>query len=237
MPLPDSLPTVLIPGLADTPRLYQGQLPALFRFGPVMVADHTRDTTIDGIAERVLRDAPPRFALAGLSMGGYTALAIMRKAPERVLSLALLDTSARPDTPEASERRMQAVAQAEGGAYARVVEASWPQLVHAQRVGDEALKRVYLEMKLAVGAEAYVRQQRAIMTRPDARPGLAHILCPTLVLVGEGDTLTPPALAQEMADGIGGAELCVIQGAGHLSALEKPEAVRDALVDFRARTR
>ena len=225
----DSTPIVLIPGLTDSPRLYQEQLPALFRFGPVMVADHTRDESIAGIARRVLRDAPPRFALVALSMGGYTALEIMRQAPERVLRLALLNTSARPDMPEASERRRLGIANAERGQYAEVVEASWPLMVHDAHTADEALKQVFVSMHLAAGPEVYVRQQKAIMGRVDSRPTLAAIRCPSLVLVGEGDKVTPPALAEELANGIPSCRLEVVPQCGHLSALEQPAAVTAAL--------
>jgi pimeloyl-ACP methyl ester carboxylesterase len=225
----DSTPIVLIPGLTDSPRLYQDQLPTLFRFGPVSVGDHTRDETIAGIAARVLRDAPPRFALVGLSMGGYTALEIMRQAPERVLRLALLDTSARPETAETSERRRLGIANAQQGKYAEVVEASWPLMVHESHLADAELKRVFVSMHLAAGPEVYVRQQRAIMTRVDSRPSLAAIRCPSLVLVGEGDKVTPVAVAEELANGIAGCRLEVIPECGHLSALEQPEAVTSAL--------
>ncbi len=93
MPVADPLPIVLIPGLTCTPRLYAEQIPALWQFGPVTIADHTRDESMAAIARRILAAAPPRFALAGLSMGGFISFEIMRQAPERVAKLALLDTS------------------------------------------------------------------------------------------------------------------------------------------------
>src|ERR1019366_536693 len=107
--LSDSLPIVLVPGLNCSARLYAEQIPALWRFGPVTVADHTRDDSIPAIAGRILAAAPPRFALAGLSMGGYIALDIMRQAPGRVVKLALLDTGARPESAEQTERRQPAM--------------------------------------------------------------------------------------------------------------------------------
>ena len=226
----DSLPVLFIPGLADSPRLYQAQLPRIYRVGPVMVADHTRDESIAGIATRVLAHAPPRFALVGLSMGGYTALEIMRRAPERVLKLALLNTSARPDTPDAIERRLGAIAASERGEYRTITENLFPNVVHPSHAQDEALKRAYVDMHLSVGAEAFVRQQRAIIGRIDSRPSLAAIRCPTLVLVGDADKITPREHAEELAQGIPGAELRVIDTCGHLSALEQPEAVSEALL-------
>jgi len=113
--MPDPLPIVLIPGLTCSARLYADQIPALWRFGPVTVADHTRDDSMAAIARRILAAAPPRFALAGLSMGGYIAFEIMRQAPQRVVKLALLDTGARAETPEQTERRKVVIALAKNG--------------------------------------------------------------------------------------------------------------------------
>ena len=232
----DSLPVLFIPGLADSPRLYQEQLSRVYRVGPVMVADHTRDESIAGIATRVLAHAPPRFALVGLSMGGYTALEIMRRAPERVPSLALLNTSARPDTPEGIERRRAAITAAERGEFRKITEDMFANVVHPKHAADETLKRVYVDMHLSIGPEAFVRQQRAIIGRVDSRPSLAAIRCPTLVIVGDADKVTPRELAEELAHGIRGAELRVIDNAGHLSALEQPEAVSEALLAHLARS-
>ena len=191
---------LLIPGLACTPRLYAGQMPALWTFGPVTVADHRRADSMDAIARQILAEAPPRFALAGLSMGGYIALAIVRLAPDRVAKLALLDTGSRSDTPEASERRKASMAKVQAGEFDAVMDTLWPILVHKERQGDAALKRIVFEMAKTAGADAFVRQQQAIMTRPDSRAGLPDIRCPTLVLVGEGDQLTPPALVRGDGD-------------------------------------
>src|SRR5262250_1408549 len=171
--MPDPLPIVLIPGLTCSPRLYADQVPALWRFGPVTVADHTRDDSMDAIASRILASAPPRFALAGLSMGGYIALTIVRHAPERVQRLALLDTSARPETPEQTARRKPQFALAEAGRFAEVPALQFPVFVHRNRQNDEALRERVRLMAEETGAQAFLRQQHAIMTRPDARPFLA----------------------------------------------------------------
>ena len=229
-----SLPIVLVPGLMCSARLYAPQIPALWQFGPVVVADHRQDDSMAAIAERILAMAPPRFALAGLSMGGYIASVIAQKAPQRVARLALLDTSVQPETPRQTERRMPLIELAKKGRLGEIVDALFPMLVHRDRHGDEELKRVVQAMAQETGAEAFVRQQKAIMTRPDARPFLASIACPTLVLVGEGDTLTPPALSQEIAAGIRGTNLVVVPECGHLSTLERPEAVNAALAAWMA---
>ena len=228
----DALPIVLVPGLTCSARLYAEQIPALWRCGAVMIADHTRDDSMAAIARRILVAAPPRFALAGLSMGGYVAFEIMRQAEGRVAKLALLDTGPRADTPEQTERRRVVMAMAKAGRYAEIPDLAFPLYVHRNRHGDESLKRIVRTMAEETGAEAYLRQQQAILSRPDSRPGLAAITCPTLVLVGEGDEATPPELAREIAAGIAGSRLVTIADSGHLSTLERPQAVTTALVEW-----
>lgn len=217
-------PIVLIPGLLCTETLFAPQIVALAD-RPVMVANHRDHDTIPAIAASILAAAPERFALAGLSMGGYVAMEIMRQAPERVSRLALLDTSPKPDAPEQGERRRVLIGLAESGKFSKVPHLLYPGLVDASRLEDEGLKSVVVEMATDTGPEAFVRQQTAIMGRVDSRPFLAAIAAPTLVLVGEGDTLTPPAIAREMHDAIAGSRLAVLPGCGHLSTLEAPGAV------------
>jgi pimeloyl-ACP methyl ester carboxylesterase len=220
----------MIPGLLLSARLYAEQIPALWSTGPVMVADHTRDDTMAGIAARILASAPPRFALVGLSMGGYISFEILRQAPQRIMRLALLDTAARADTPEASAARRAQVDLARSGRFEEVIDALYPRLVHASRIADSTLRELNRQMGREVGVAGYCNQQAAIIARPDSRPLLASIRCPTLVLVGEADQLTPPERAHEMASGIAGARLVTVPGCGHLSALEEPEAVNQALL-------
>ncbi len=226
------LPSVLLPGLLCTPRLYAEQLSALWAFGPVTVGDHTRDDSVAGIAQRVLANAPPRFALIGLSMGGYVAMEILRQAPERVAKLALLDTTARPDTPEQTASRREMIALARNGRFGEVPERQYSILVAPLRLSDEDLKRIVRTMAEQVGAEAFERQQTAIMNRPDSRPGLAAIRCPMLMLVGEQDVLTPPDRAREISSAITGSRLVTVPHCGHLSALERPAEVTRALVEL-----
>jgi len=226
------LPVVLVPGLNCSARLYAEQIPSLWRFGPVVVADHTRDDSMAAIAARILAAAPPRFALVGLSMGGYIALTMLREAPDRVDRLALLDTSARPETPEQTARRKPQIALAESGRFAEVPPLQFPVFVHRNRQNDDALRQRVRMMAEETGAEAFLRQQKAIMTRGDARPLLGSIACPTLVLVGEGDELTPLPLSQEITAGIVGSRLVVVPDCGHLSTMERPEAVTQALMEW-----
>lgn len=220
---------VLIPGLACTARLFEPQIAALSAGRTIVVADHTQDDSIAAIAARLLREAPGRFDLAGLSMGGYIAMEVMRQAPERVERLALLDTSARPDTTEASQDRKRLIALAEAGRFEEIHSALWPRLVHPDHRDDQALQDIMLGMMRATGAEAYIRQQRAIMARADSRPLLPGTEIPTLVLVGESDAITPPEIAREMAEMIEWASLVVVPEAGHMSTLEQPERVTQAL--------
>jgi pimeloyl-ACP methyl ester carboxylesterase len=220
---------VLIPGLACTARLFEPQIAALSAGRTIVVADHTQDDSIAAIAARLLREAPGRFDLAGLSMGGYIAMEVMRQAPERVKRLALLDTSARPDTTEASQDRKRLIALAEAGRFEEIHSALWPRLVHPDHRDDRALQDIMFGMMRETGAEAYIRQQRAIMARADSRPLLPGTEIPTLVLVGEGDAITPPEIAREMAEMIEWASLVVIPEAGHMSTLEQPERVTQAL--------
>jgi pimeloyl-ACP methyl ester carboxylesterase len=225
-------PIVLIPGLLGSPRLFAEQLPALWRYGPVTVASHHHDDSMATIADRILAAAPPRFALVGLSMGGYLAFEIMRQAADRVTRLALLNTTARPDTIGKTRRRHEQIALTQSGQFGEVTDTLFRLWVAAARHDDAPLRRVVGQMADETGPDAFVRQQIAIMNRPDSRPGLAAIGCPTLVLVGADDKQTTPEHATEIANGIPGAELVVVPECGHLSTLEQPSAVTAALVNW-----
>lgn len=220
---------ILLPGLLNDERLWAHQRAALADMATVTVADLTLDDTMGGLAERVLAEAPSRFALAGLSMGGYVAMEIMRRAPERVERLALIDTTARPDMPEQTQRRKDAVALAQAGGFEKIMPSMLPLLVHPDHMALERIGGLAKDMALAVGAEAFARQQKAIMHRPDSRPALNRIACPALVMCGRDDGLTPLDRHQEMAGLIDGAALVVIEQCGHLSAIEQPQAVSAVL--------
>jgi pimeloyl-ACP methyl ester carboxylesterase len=167
-------------------------------------------------------------------MGGYVAFEIWRRAPQRVARLALFDTSARPDTPEQTRRRRALLALSESGMFRGVTPRLLPQLLHPDHLATPLAADV-MAMAEHVGRPAFHRQQRAIMHRPDSRPDLPRIAVPTLVGVGEGDILTPPDLAEEMAAAIPGARLLRVAGAGHLPSMEQPEAVTVALREWLAR--
>jgi pimeloyl-ACP methyl ester carboxylesterase len=228
----EPIPILLIPGLLCSPRLYAEQIPHLWRLGPVTIADHTRDDTVSAIARRILATAPPRFALIGLSMGGYIAFEILRQSPERVAKVALLDTTSRPDSPEQSTARRAQIALARDGRLDEVFDASFPRLVHPNHRADARVRQVLRQMADEVGIDGFVHQQSANMSRPDSRPGLGAIRCPALVLVGDRDELTPPERAAEIAGGIAGARLVEVPGSGHSSPIEQPGLVTRALLDF-----
>ena len=223
---------MLIPGLLGSARMYAAQIPQLWRAGPVMIADHTRDDSMGAIARGILGTAPPRFALAGLSMGGYIAFEILRQAPERIAKVAFLDTSARADTPEQTAMRRAQMTLASQGRLAEVVEQQFPRLVHQNHRADPALRQVFTLMAEDVGAAAFIRQQTATLGRSDSRSTLGSIRCPTMVLVGEDDELTPPERAGEIAAAIRGARLVTVPQSGHMSTLEQPDAVARTLLQW-----
>lgn len=226
------IPTLLVPGLLCTAEVFARQTAALWPYGPVTIASPLEGESMHDIAAAILADAPPRFALAGISMGGYLCFEILRQAPERVLKLALLDTSARPDTPEQSAVRRGAVEQARSGDFAALLEAVTTSFLHPAHRDDAGLRDINLRMGLTVGVDGFARQTQAIIGRVDSRPFLPAIAVPTLVLVGDADPLTPVEQSQEIAAGIPSARLVVIDECGHGSTLEQPEAVNRQLVEW-----
>jgi len=222
-------PLLLIPGLLNDARLWKQQLADLAHTTSSTVVDITGANSVSELANAALEQAPAgQFALAGLSMGGYVALEIMRKAPERVLALALLDTSARPDTPEATAGRHKLMQLAETN-FQSVIDTLLPKFVHPAHMNNASLVAVIDAMAKTVGKEAFLRQQQAILSRVDSRPSLAQIKCPTLVLCGREDAITPVEIHEEIAAAISGSHLVVIEECGHLSPLDQPSKVTGAL--------
>jgi len=220
---------VFVPGLNCTADLFAPQIAALSGEHDCRVADHGSAANLEAIAASVLAAAPERFALVGLSMGGYVAYEILRQQPERVLKLALLDTRAQPDTAEDAERRRQTIALAEAGGFDRIHDILWRRLVHPARRSDTALEAVVKRMMVDTGAERFVRQQTAVLNRRDYRPHLGSITVETLVLVGREDEITPPDHARALHEAIPGSRYVELPDCGHLSSLERPEAVTEAL--------
>jgi pimeloyl-ACP methyl ester carboxylesterase len=230
-----TLPVLFLPGLLCDSDLWTAQLAVLSAERPVAVASLTGSDTVAGLAEAALAAAPQHFALAALSMGGYVALEIMRRAPERVAGLALIDTSARPDTEEQARRRRGLIALARTGKFKGVTPRLLPMLLHPARQEDPVLTGRVMAMAARIGRDAFLRQQTAILERPDSRPDLPRIGCPAVVICGRQDALTPLAASEEMAGLIPGAGLVVVEDSGHLAPMEQPEAVNAALASWLAR--
>ena len=228
----EKMPLLFLPGLLNTARIWRHQVENLGDLADAAVADLTAQDSISGLAQGILDTAPELFALAGLSMGGYVAFEIMRTAPGRVDRLALVDTTARPDAPESAAKRTVLMAQARSQGLGAVIPQLLPNFLSPAGAKDPEMIQTVTEMADEVGVEAFERQQTAIMGRPDSRPDLAGITCPTVVIVGREDTMTGGEIAGEMADGIPGAHLAEIPNAGHLSPLENPEAVTAALAGW-----
>jgi pimeloyl-ACP methyl ester carboxylesterase len=227
-----ALPFYALPGLMNDARLWLHAIAAM----PgrlTRIADVVSHDSVRALATAALVNAPAdRFALAAFSLGGYVAFEMIRQAPERVAALALVDTSARPDTPESIETRQRMIAGVTTGTgnFAAVAAPFLARAVHPSRVGDAALGALLASMAGSVGPEGFVRQQRAAIGRPDSRPLLKDIQCPTLVLCGRQDQLTPLECSVEMGAGIPGAQLVILEGCGHAAPLEQPEAVNSALL-------
>lgn len=219
------IPLLLLPGLLCDAALWQHQTETLADIADITVANLTDGDLGGAMAQRVLAAAPDEFALAGLSMGGYVAFEILRQAPDRVKRLALFDTTARADPPEKVKLRQGLIDLARSGAFKGVTPRLLPKLIHPARMDDTTLVGGILGMAERVGREAFLRQERMLMLRPDSRHDLRLIHCPTLVACGRQDELTPLGESEELAERIPRAKLVVIEDCGHLSTMERPRAV------------
>lgn len=225
-------PIVLIPGQLCTAEVFAPQTAALWSYGPVTVASTLTGKTMADMGSAILENAPPRFALAGISMGGFLCFELWRQAPERVVKLALLSTSARPVTPEREAQHRAYLARARSLGLAETLAQAKGSSLHPAHWDNPFVRGTNRRMGLTVGLDALARQTEAIITRPDSRPYLRNILVPTLVLVGDSDPLTTPNEAKEMAAAIPEARLVVVPDCGHSATLEQPEAVSQALIDW-----
>jgi len=225
-------PLLILPGLLEDADAFEAVIAGLGEVAACVVADMTRADTIAGLAAEALRQAPvEKFMLAGHSMGGYVALEVMRQAPARVTALALLNTHARPDTPEATENRRRLMALADRD-FPAVANDLLPRLMTPEHLRDPALAALVTGMALAIGAAAFKRQQRAIIARIDSRPALKDIACRTLVIAARGDQLMPVPLLQELSDGIPRARLAIVEDSGHMASIEQPERVTALLREW-----
>lgn len=230
--MPFNLPIIIIPGLGTSPRTYSNILPELWQHGSITIANQMKDNSMEAIAKRILAEAPKEFAIIGHSMGGYIAFEILRQAPERVIRLALLNTSARPDGELAKEKRNTQIRKAKEGKFSEIIETTLEIFVHPSNKDDKQLQKIITDAHNDAGAEAYINQQNAILNRKDSIPDLKNIKIPTLVLTGNEDMLIPLEFSQEIVESIKGANLVIIGNAGHMSVLEQPKAVNAALAEW-----
>lgn len=220
---------VLLPGLLNTRRVFEQQIEALSDVANCIVPELWHHETIGAMADVALAAAPPTFALGGFSMGGYVAFEILRRAAERVERLALIDTQATPDSAESTKRRRALLDQTKIGRFHGVQRTLLPQLVHRRHINDAAITQPIFDMAQEVGADGFVREQRAIIDRADSRHMLVDIDVPTVVIVGRQDQVTPLPRSAEMAADIANSQLVVLEDCGHMSPLEKPAEVAAAL--------
>jgi pimeloyl-ACP methyl ester carboxylesterase len=220
---------VLLPGLINTRRVFEQQIEALSDIADCIVPELWHHDTVGAMAEATLAQAPSTFALGGFSMGGYVAFEILRRAATRVERLALIDTQATPDSAESTARRRALLEQTKIGRFHGVQRTLLPQLVHRSHINDAAITQPIFDMAQEIGAEGFVREQRAIIGRADSRPLLVDVEIPTVVIVGRQDQVTPLPRAEEMAADIATSRLVVLEECGHMSPLEKPAEVTAAL--------
>lgn len=225
-----ALPLVLLPGMMCDGRLFGPQIAALSAARPILVPDLTGADTMADLAAQVLAVAPERFALAGLSMGGIVAMAVIRQAPDRVAALALMDTNPRAELPEVQARRAPQIAKVQAGGLAAVMRDEMKPLYLADTPDRARLLDLCMDMALTLGPEAFVRQSIALRDRPDQQDTLRAVSVPTLILCGREDALCPLERHSLMHALIPGSVLCVIDGAGHLPPLERPNDTTAALL-------
>jgi pimeloyl-ACP methyl ester carboxylesterase len=226
---------ILLPGLACDATVWRDQVPMLAPRCRVTVADvQTRFASLPEMAAALLAEQPGELLLCGTSMGGMLALEVVRQAPQRVKALALLATSARPDTPELIRLRSDAIVLFEQGRAEEVLRANVAFAFHPRVAEDSELATTYLALVQRGGARQLIAQNRAIMARADARPLLPSIGCPTLVACGDSDLLTPPEHSREIAAAIPGARLAIVPDCGHMLTLEQPARINTLLLGWLA---
>ncbi|MFO1297004.1 MAG: alpha/beta hydrolase [Rubrivivax sp.] len=241
---------VFLPGLANDAEVWADVRAELRRIAPpslaplldeARVADvHARHATLPQMAAALLAETSGPLVLVGHSMGGMVAQHAVRQAPARIVGLALLGTTARPDTPELVALRSEACELFAAGRMDDVLRANVLFAFHPDNSSDEALVARYLAIVQRAGAAQLIAQNRAVMARDDGRPFLAAIdtrRCPVLVLCGEADALTPPLVSREIADAIGGTQFALVPECGHMLTLERPALVAERLVAWLAALR
>jgi pimeloyl-ACP methyl ester carboxylesterase len=224
-----SEPILFVPGMMCDARVFAPQIDDLSRDFALHIARVTRAESIREMAAEAIHHAPPRFALAGLSMGGIVAMEILRRVPERVTRIALMATTPLAETPEQAAWREPQIVKAQSGNLAEAMRAAMPEDNLAPGAGRQRALAVVEAMAGDLGAKEFIRQSRALQRRPDAQKTLRTTRAPALVLCGGHDKITTPRRHEFMAELIPYAELVVIDEAGHLPTLEAPQKVNMAL--------
>lgn len=230
MPTP-KVSILLLPGLLNDHTIWDGASSALAKYGEITIPEYGPVGNLGDLAEAILEAAPAHFALAGFSMGGYLALEIMYRAPERVLGLALISTSARADTDEQQAMREKIIAAVQRGKYDKVVAGTTEGALASGGDADRYRDQM-ASMATAIGPDNFCEHMRAVLNRRDSRAQLPLIEVPTLVAVGEGDQVVPPEFSRELAAAIEGAELAVIPDSGHMLPLQGSEALNASLCEW-----
>jgi pimeloyl-ACP methyl ester carboxylesterase len=220
---------ILLPGLAGDEVMWRSQLDALQAWRPKVTDVHMRGASIPGMAATLLAEHEGPLALCGASMGGMIAMEAARQAPERVVALALLGTTARPEDEQMRQVRENAIRLFEAGRMAEVIEPNVHFAFHPDQAADPAIAGAYLEFVMRAGAAQLIRQNRAVIARPDARAHLAAARCPILVMHGDADVLVPPENGREIAGLVADAQFVVVERCGHMLTMEQPAAVNAAL--------
>jgi len=222
-------PVLFLPGMMCDARLFAAQTDAISRERAVMVAPVNIGERIEEIASNVLSAAPSKFALVGLSMGGIVAMEVLRRAPDRVSRLCLMDTNPLAETPQRAAEREPQIVRVKAGRLIEVMRDEMKPNYLADGPYREEILSLVMDMAERLGPQVFIHQSKALQRRRDQQSTLRKTKCPTLVMCGAEDTLCPPKRHEFMAELIAHARLEVIEGAGHLPPLEQPHAVTDAL--------
>ncbi len=229
--MPDTPRLLLLPGLAADAAMWTAQLAALpAAFGVAVTDVHFRHDSIEAMAAALLEEHDGDLILCGASMGGMLAMETARQAPQRIRGLALLGTSARPETDEMRKLREAAIELFAQGRVREVLQPNVPLAFHPAQAADPVMVQAYFDLVMRAGAEQLIRQNRAVIHRPDARLHLPALRCPVLVMCGDTDQLAPPECSHEIASLVPNAELVIVPQCGHMLTMEKPGVVNAGLL-------
>jgi pimeloyl-ACP methyl ester carboxylesterase len=221
---------ILLPGLASDATMWRAQVEALAAHRPIVTDVHMHNDSIPAMATALLQQHPGPLVLCGASMGGMVAMEAARQAPERIAGLALLGTHAGPESSEMRALREAAILLFAQGRVREVIEPNIALAFHPSNAQDRELADTYLGFVLRAGADQLIRQNRAVIARPDAREHLPGLKCPVLVMCGEADQLTPPAVSEEIVRLVPHARYEMVPRSGHMLTMERPDVVNAVLL-------